>query len=319
MSVTVLKPSPHQEPATADVQAVLEHALALAAAGGDAMKLLRDLLPESAHRVEVASRDLTGRFKQLAANSTAQSDVVQALLATIGTIPMQDRSLTLHEFRDIFTHTLDDSVAKMLGVSKKALQMVYSIGDAIEHLHEIEKFSKQIQGITRQTNLLALNALIEAARAGEAGRGFGVVANEVKSLAGQVAALSEDMRARTSIIMKSVMGGFDLLKEVATTDMNENIMAKDTLEALLQGLIRQNDETLRVMSGSADTSRETAQAIQGLIVDLQFQDRNTQIIENAADIIGECLSMFDAVRYKAEALLAQGESVADQAAVRKAV
>ena len=180
--------------------------------------------------------------------------------------------------------------------------------DAISNLHEIEKFSNQIQKITRQSNLLALNALIEASRAGELGRGFGVVANEVKILSTQVATLSEDMRVRTGTIIKSVTNGFDVLKEVSTTDMNANIMAKDTLETMLMGLIHQNDATKKVMEGSAATSRDIYQAIQGLIVELQFQDRNSQVTENAVDIIRQCLQMLEVIRHKAESIAtAEGE------------
>lgn len=317
-SLVALKPLISARPEmTPEAEAVIDETLALAGAGGSALQAVAEMLPSAARTVEDASQALTERFKKLAQHSSAQSDVVQALLATIGTIPMEDKVLTLEEFTQIFRTTLDDSVVKMLSVSKKALSMVYSMEDAIKHLREIEKFSRQIQAITKQSNLLALNALIEASRAGEMGRGFGVVANEVKLLATQVAALSDNMRERTGIIMKSVLDGFNVLKEVATTDMNANILAKDTLEALLQGLIAQSRETMSVMSHSAATSREISDSIQGLIVDLQFQDRNTQVTENAVDIIGQCLKMFDDIRHKAEVLRDDGavESSGIQAAV----
>ena len=280
---------------------VVEGALIAAQVGGCALRVLTEILPESAKNVENASRDLTERFKSLAQGSNAQSDVIQALLATVGTLVVEDKKVTLEEFVSLFTTVLDDTVSKMLSVSKKALYMVYNMEDAIKNLQEIEKFSKQIQVITKQSNLLALNALIEASRAGEMGKGFGVVANEVKVLSMQVAALSENMRARTGVIMKSVVDGFDVLKDVATTDMNSNILAKDTLENLLHGLVAQSKATTEVMKDAAASSRETSQTISRMIVDLQFQDRNTQVTENAVDMIRQCLAMLDVVRQKAEA------------------
>ncbi len=273
-------------------------------AGGGALDVLTNLLPEAAQNVEKASYDLTDRFKTLAASAHSQGETVQALLSTIGTIALDDKKISLEDFIGIFSKTLDDSVSKMLFVAKKALSMVYNMDDAIKSLNEVEKFSKRIQEITKQSNFLALNALIEAARAGEKGQGFAVVANEMKVLSSEISALSESMRLRTGVIIKSVSDGFDVLKEVATTDMNSNIMAKDTLEALMNGLVKQSENSMQVMRDSADSSREISSSIQSMIIDLQFQDRNTQITENSVNIIRQCLLMFDEIRGKTENLAA---------------
>lgn len=302
-------PSPAHTVLPAMNQAGVELAqdmLVIKSSAGSALDMLTELLPDAARRVEHASYELTDKFKLLANIASSQSDIVQALVANVGSVIVEDKKMSLEEFVAMFSKTLDDSVTKMLFVSKKALSMVYSMDDAIKNLREITRFSKKIQEITKQTNLLALNALIESARAGEAGKGFGVVASEVKALSQEIAILSDDMRDRTASILRNVTSGFEILKEVATTDMNDNIAAKDTLESLMKGMLKQSEETLQVMQQSADSSREISASIQGMIMELQFQDRNSQITQNAVDIIQECLKMFDAVSQKAIVIAGQG-------------
>jgi len=82
-------------------------------------------------------------------------------------------------------------------------QQMRLLGDAA---NEIGKVTETISEILAQTNLLALNANIGAARAGAAGKGFSVVASEIKVLAQQTAIATEDIRQR-------IGGGFNRLPE----------------------------------------------------------------------------------------------------------
>lgn len=253
-----------------------------------AITILEELLPEEATFVEQVTCRLTTKFKNLATDSLKQSDIVQKLVNSMEIIEVGDKRISIDEFIEFFTTTLDDVISKLLYVSKKAVAMIYGMEDAIKQLNEIETFSKNIQSITKRTHLLALNASIEASSAGEAGKGFNVVANEVKEVSRQIANISEQMNIRTRSITHCVMSGYDLLKDVATADMDSSMIAKTTLEDMLLGLREQTAKTKQIMADSSNTSKNVANTIQAMSVDLQFQDRNTQITQNLVDAFRQC-------------------------------
>jgi len=80
---------------------------------------------------------------------------------------------------------------------------------------EIGKVTEAIGAISSQTNLLALNASIEAARAGSAGKGFAIVASEIKALAQQTATATEDIKRRISVVQSSTAAGVSEVKKVS--------------------------------------------------------------------------------------------------------
>ncbi|MEV0568621.1 methyl-accepting chemotaxis protein [Dactylosporangium sp. NPDC050588] len=94
----------------------------------------------------------------------------------------------------------DHATASVVERARRAEQVVAALG---ESLRQVDGTTQLIAGIAAQTRLLALNATIEAARAGEAGRGFTVVANEVKDLAGTTAQSTEQIAATLTTLERS--------------------------------------------------------------------------------------------------------------------
>lgn len=140
-----------------------------------------------------------------------------------------------------------------------------NIGQAFAHMHEsteqlddaasqIASFVHTIETIAKQTSLLALNATIEAARAGVAGRGFAIVASEVKALSGQTQKATDDIRARIERLEHHVRELRDNVNEVGGFVEHGGGHAETARGLIdrLDGIVSGNSDKLAEISGVLD-------------------------------------------------------------------
>ncbi len=142
---------------------------------------------------------------------------------------------------------------------------------------ELKKMATDVGAIANQTNLLALNAAIEAARAGDAGRGFAVVANEVRNLSNLSGETGKNITIKVELINKAMESTLTLTKQLMDDENQIITHAEQVIHGVVSrfhvaaGALNENVTMLE------QESRTVTREIEDVLVNLQFQDRVSQI------------------------------------------
>jgi methyl-accepting chemotaxis protein len=158
------------------------------------LKGASDSLYAQAGAMRAGAQETTSRTKVAAA---ASAEMARSVALTIGATDELEKSIAEIDRQSANSLALSQASSEDAETSMAALR---DLGQAAEQIGSVVEM---ISKIARQTNLLALNATIEAARAGEAGRGFGVVAAEVKALADQTARATKDISLQIAAVQKA--------------------------------------------------------------------------------------------------------------------
>ena len=209
---------------------------------------------------------------------------------------MGGQDIALTDATRVIENVLVKVINTVLAVSKNAMRMVYSLDDVAADVGGAGKCVSELQTINRQTRFLALNAAIEAQRAGKNGAAFEVIAREIRELSNQTDRTVGTVSDRIASIASSLDRSQGVLREIATVDMSEHILAKDQLDALLTGIKAQNDEFTAIMTETAGASAVLSATIAPLVMGLQFQDRTAQYLAHVIEALGTLGEAGDALR-----------------------
>ena len=253
-------------------------------------KRLREMIQQisqAANQLVVSVQQISGASEQLSSAIQEQSTSASMMAATIEelTVSIHHVSENADEAHQLASRSgqqskdgarvIENTLTSMNGIARTVQHSSTQVAGLGQHSEQISSIISVIQGIADQTNLLALNAAIEAARAGEQGRGFAVVADEVRLLAQntgkstqEISAMIEKIQAGVRDTVESMRGG--------VLEVNQGVETAGTAGQAIIEIRDSSDKVLHVVDQISFALREQTAASQDVA---RTVERSAQMAE----------------------------------------
>lgn len=186
-------------------------------------------------------------------------------------------------FADSTLNTMNHFVETTVQMSADSMNMLERVSKLSDEMPELMKILDDIDHIAKQTNLLALNAAIEAARAGDAGRGFSVVAEEVRALSNRSAVFSKKIQDSLNHMNHEIITLVHDVSDIASQDMTFILEAKKKVEGAIEQLMLKSDQDKLVTQEMESISHRLMEALFDAMRAMQFQDMSSQTIQHSIE------------------------------------
>ncbi|MDK2894917.1 MAG: methyl-accepting chemotaxis protein [Moorella sp. (in: firmicutes)] len=273
-----------------------------------------ETLSAASEEIASSSGEVAKAIQQVASGASEQAGHLQEILGLVENIN-SNLEKVYTELGYVKANT--EETSRLAGVGKKELDiLIASIKDVREafkvvvekltdlssSVNQVGEILEVINGIADQTNLLALNAAIEAARAGEAGRGFAVVADEVRKLAEQSRASSDKIRA----LLDTIAAGTN---EVVNTSEEVRRQVVAQLENV-EKTVKSFDDILHSVAAIAPTIDETYRQVDNTV---KAKDVMLERVQSISAVSEETSASAQEISASAEELSASTQEIASTA------
>lgn len=258
-------------------------------------------LTASSEQTKIAADEIVNSIQHVANLEEKNNEVTQEVTKTSSEVfsKMKNINNTVEETSKTSTEAykrakngtkvIDEAIEHMNNINGKVSKTSSSINELSKKSNKIENIVSMITQISEQTNLLALNAAIEAARAGEQGKGFAVVADEVRKLAEQSGDSSKQISELISDIQKDMQDAIKSMEE-GTGAVEKGLIiveqAGNSFESILSDvstMAKQMDKTAIEVKEVYDGTHKVLDSMNGIINIIKVTTENTHNIASATE------------------------------------